>query len=183
MTVLLWAILALVVGLAVIMVATWRAAPSRPPLPPDMALPATPLQRASAWSLAVGLLLAAGAAGIVIAYGSETTYRNDTIRLTFTFLLLASLITVAAATGWVANRARTDSSVVDERDRTIVDRAYKVQGAAMLLTLAVWIVGLTERFHGAGAVPTFYLFLVFWSCVIVHMLAVPVGVLLGYRRR
>ena len=71
---------------------------------------------------------------------------------------------------------------LDERDRAILGRAATAQAAGILITLAIWTVGLSETFHAAGAVPVFYLYLVFWSCVVVHLLGLPVGILLGYRR-
>jgi hypothetical protein len=52
----------------------------------------------------------------------------------------------------------------------------------MLVTLALWVVGLQQAFWGVDAVPIVYLYLVFWSVPMVKALALPVGVLMGYRR-
>lgn len=52
----------------------------------------------------------------------------------------------------------------------------------MLVTLAVWLIGLQESYRAEGAVPVFYLYLMFWSVLVVSLLAFPLGILLGYRR-
>ena len=72
--------------------------------------------------------------------------------------------------------------MVDERDRAILSGSSGLQSGAVLTTLVVWVIGLTESFHAVGAVPLYYLNLVFWSCLVVNLLALPLGVLLGYRR-
>ena len=119
----------------------------------------------------------------MVVNGPQRWYDDDTIRLTVTALLLAVLVVVAGATAWLGAQAKREDGILDERDKDILARAPAVQGVAMLLTLAVWVVGLTEHFHEAGAVPHFYLYLIFWSCVLVDALGLPLGVLIGYRRR
>jgi hypothetical protein len=52
----------------------------------------------------------------------------------------------------------------------------------MAVTLALWVVGLQQAFWGVGAVPMVYLYLIFWSMLIVKSLALPLGVAIGYRR-
>ncbi len=182
MTVLLWAILALAVGLAAIAVRSRLAMPSRPPLPPDVELPTTPLQRTSRWTLAVGLVLAAAAAGVVLWFGPETTFDDDQVRLAFTLLLLAVVVVLGGAHMFIKRAADRNSSLMDERDRAILERAPAIQGSGTILTLAVWVIGLTERFHAPGSVPLSHLMLLFWSCLVVNLLALPVGILMGYRR-
>jgi hypothetical protein len=131
----------------------------------------------------VGLFLAACAAGVLLIYGPDTTYDNDNVRMVFTLLLLAVVFVLAAGSVQLKIRAGRDTGLIDERDQAILDRAPATQGTATILTLAVWVVGLTERFHEPGAVPLFYVMLLFWSCLVVHLLGLPLGVLIGYRRR
>ncbi len=183
MTVILWAVLAVTAGAAVMAIAAWRGAPKLPPLPPDVDLPLTRLQKLAGWSLLAGLVLAGSAGAIVVTYGPQTTYDTDTLRLTFTFLVLATLIALLAMLLVAKSWANRGDGTLDERDQAILDRAPVAQAPAMLVTLAVWMVGLTESFRDPGAVPTFYMYLVFWSVIVIDMLALPVGVLLGYRRR
>lgn len=181
MPILLWGVLALAAGLAAIWVAAWQMMPRGEPLP--RGLPATALQRISRWSLLAGLLFASGAVVVVVRHGAEVTYDDDAVRLTFTLLVLAGVFVLGGAAIWLGMQARRDPRWLDERDRAIMDRAPAVQGVATLLTLAMWVIALTERFHDAGAVPVFYLTLLFWSCLMVHLLGLPLGILIGYRRR
>ncbi|MFC1661011.1 hypothetical protein ACFL3S_06100 [Gemmatimonadota bacterium] len=183
MPILIWGVLALAVGFIGLWVMARRAMPPAPPLPPDVELGATPLQRAARWGLGVGLFLAACAAVVIVWYGPETTYDDDNIRLAFTFLLLAVLVSLVVSTSWIVVRARRDKSLMDERDRAILDRAPAVQGIAVILTLAVWMIGLVEHFRPVGAIPTYYMYLVFWCCLLVHLMGLPLGILIGYRRR
>ncbi len=55
-------------------------------------------------------------------------------------------------------------------------------GGALTAALVVWMIGLQERFWDTGFVPVYYLQLVFWSCLVVSLLAFPLGILVGYRR-
>jgi hypothetical protein len=55
-----------------------------------------------------------------------------------------------------------------------------VQSTAVLLALAAWLVGLTQRFHDQGAVPMVYMYLIFGSIILVMMIAQSLGVLLFY---
>jgi ABC-type proline/glycine betaine transport system permease subunit len=52
----------------------------------------------------------------------------------------------------------------------------------MILTLALWVVGLQQTYWEQGGVPLVHLYLVFWSVLLVKAMALPVGVLVGYRR-
>ena len=183
MPVLLWGVLAIAVILGGIWIVARRAMSPVPPLPPDVELATTYLQRSSRWSLGVGVPLSAVAAGIILFYGPDAVYDNDNIRLVFTLLLLVILMVLAWSTVWVKMRAERDPSLVDERDQAILGRAPAVQGIAVILTLAAWMIGLVEHFHSAGAVPLFYLYLIFWSCLIVNLMALPIGILIGYRRQ
>jgi hypothetical protein len=184
MSIVLWAVLALVGGFLALWIATRTAArPTSPPLPSDIEFPPTPLQRIARWSVGVGVLLGVTAAALVVVNGPQKTFDNDTIRIAFTLLLLAILGVTGGASIWLKVHMSREDGVLDERDKAIFERAPAVQAAGMLVTLAIWVVGLTEHFHDAGVVPVFYLDLIFWSCAVVDLLGLPVGILAGYRRR
>jgi len=183
MPIILWAVIAVLAGFVGIWLAARQIMPAPPPLPADVDFPATPLQRAARWSFGVALALAVGATAIQIVYGPEVAYDSDPVRLIFTALVLLVIVTVAAAVIRVKGGTAADSAFLDERDRIILDRASAIQGIGAILTVAAWTMGLTETFRPDGAIPTHYMFLVFWSCVVVYMLCLPLGVLLGYRRR
>jgi hypothetical protein len=183
MSVILWAVMATAVALVGIGYAIRKIMPPPPPLPPDVEFPATALQRAAMWSLGVGVLLAAGAAALVFLRGPQATLENDALRLSFTFLVLGVVATVGIAVMWLYRRARRETGLLDERDRLILDRAPAIQGVGTILTVVAWQIGLTEYFREAGSVSTDYLFFVVWSCLVVYSLGLPLGVLIGYRRR
>ncbi|HSM60928.1 MAG TPA: hypothetical protein VK849_09035, partial [Longimicrobiales bacterium] len=170
-------------GFLALWIVARMARPSIPPLPPDTELPATPLQKIARWSIALGTLLAMAATALVVVNGAEATFETHTLRITFTLLLVGIIGLAGAPTIWLKAQGSREDGALDERDKAILDRAPAMQAVGMLVTLAIWIVGLAERFHDAGAVPVFYLYLIFWSCVVVDLLGLPVGVLAGYRRR
>jgi hypothetical protein len=51
-----------------------------------------------------------------------------------------------------------------------------------VVSVAAWSIILTEAYWEAGQVPVAFLTLIFWSCLLVSTMALPVGVLIGYRR-
>jgi hypothetical protein len=183
MSVILWGILAIAVGLAGFTLVAWLGRPSMPPLEPGTDLPATPLQRLARWGLGLGILPAIAAGWMLFRYGPQTIYDDDARRSVFTAFLLLILVVFLVATVRLKTWVTRAGGALDERDRAILARAPAFQPAAMLVTLAAWEIGLVERFHAAGAVPVFYLYLIFWSCWAVMLLALPLGILFGYRRR
>ena len=183
MSVVLWGILAIAAGLAGVTVAVWLAQPRLPPLEPGTDLPATPLQRLARWGLLLGILPGIAAAVVVLHYGPQRVYDDDAVRTIFTLLLMAMIVIFLIVTVRLKTWVTRADGALDERDRAILGRAPAFQSAAMLVTLAAWMIGLVERFHAAGAVPLFYLYLIFCSCWAANLLALPVGILVGYRRR
>jgi hypothetical protein len=71
---------------------------------------------------------------------------------------------------------------IDERDLAIMRRAPQVQLLAVMLTLAGWVIGLTEYYWEAGVMPIMWPYLMMWSALIVSTLAQSLGVLIGYWR-
>lgn len=71
---------------------------------------------------------------------------------------------------------------MDERDVTVVNRALRLQLWAVIVSLAVWAIALTETYRDQGLIPSIFTFLIFGSSHIVNMLAQAVGILIGYRR-
>jgi len=183
MSVVLWGVLAILAGAGMMAVAAWRAAPRSPALPAGIDFPRTGLQKLAWSSLGGGILLAGAAGFIVVSRGWPATYDSDALRLTFTFLVIGTLVILLGMTLVARAWEGRGDGTLDERDLAILERAHVAQAPTMLVTLAVWMVGLTESSRDPGAVPTSYLYLVFWTVIVMNMLAFPVGVLLGYRRR
>jgi hypothetical protein len=85
MPVLVWGILAVAAGFAVLTLSGRAAARQAPPLPPDVDLPPTRrLQQLARRGLAAGGLLAGGAAALLIGYGPLRLDQEDGPRLAFT---------------------------------------------------------------------------------------------------
>jgi hypothetical protein len=184
MAVILWITVALAVAFVLVYLAARRARLLRPPivLPPGESMPTTPLQRLSQRALVVCVLLAVAAAAIVIYHGPQVYWDNDRVRLTVMGLLMAMLFMFSfvgiRTAAWMA-KGETN---FDEHDRTIMAGAPAGQVGAILATLGAWIIGLAETYHDAGNVPVVYLYLIFWSCLVMSLLAWLGGIVLGYRR-
>jgi len=145
-------------------------------------LPTTPLQRLSRVGLGAGGVLAAVLVGVVLCFGPQRTFADDRVRIVFTLVVLSILAVFAGLSLRILSWMRGGGAHLDERDRTILAGASAVSSGAVLITLAISLVGLQESFWEAGAVPLAYLNLVFWSCLLVSLLALPLGILMGYRR-
>jgi hypothetical protein len=151
-------------------------------LPPGETLPRTPVQRAAGWSLAAVSVLSALAAVVVIWSGPAAWWETDAIRLTFTGLLLVALLAYLGFTLSVRRMAERDDGTFDERDQLILGRSSAGVGGAMMVTVAIWMIALTESNNDTHLVPTYYLYLMFWSCVMMNVIASLAGVLLAYRK-
>lgn len=104
------------------------------------------------------------------------------MRLSATGLLLAALAVFTYYIGRVRMWIIRDDGTLDERDRAILSSAPVGQAPAMMVTLAAWMIGLSERYHVSHLVPSAFLYLIFWSLLMVSILATLAGVVIGYRR-
>jgi hypothetical protein len=180
----LWTVAAILVAVAGVSLAM-RIGVKReppPPLPPGERMPFTALQRLAAWSLLFGGLPAVAAGALLVHFGAMRFWDDDRVRLPITALLVASVLAFGAVAILMHALAARDDGSVDERDRAILGRASTAQSVATLLTLAVWVVALTHTYHATHLVPSVHLYLLFWSCLIANIAALPVGILLGYPR-
>jgi hypothetical protein len=184
MSIILWITLALVGGLAAVALSARRTLvrPAPLELEPGETLAPTALQRLARLTLGVGVVPLAIAWGMVAVMGVDRFYRQDTIRVTVTLLLMAALLILAGFSFRAHAWGKIADGPLDERDQEILAKAPMFEGGPMLVTLAFWVVGLQQTFWTAGAVPLAYLYLVFWSMLMVKALALPIGVLIGYRR-
>lgn len=184
MAIMLWTALALLVAGAFVFAAAVRTRRLLPPieLAPGEKFPSTPVQRLAGWTLGLAALLTGAAVVIVATAGPQTWWDSDPVRLTVTALLLAGLIAYAAFLARVRAWERDGSGKVDERDTAILARASAGTAGAILTVLAVWMVALTEAYIQTRLVPSYFLYLVFWSCVMASALASLAGVLVAYRR-
>jgi len=181
---LLWIVVALLIGGLLVWHAAWRTRQSLPEieLPPGEAMPRAPVQRLAARFLAVIIVLIAAAAALVAYNGPQAWWNEDPLRLTVTALLIAAVVALLLFNLRVkALHERGDGSF-DERDGVILGRACGGVGGAMMVVTAVWMIALTEAHRDTHLVPTYYLYLLFWSLVMTHVIASLAGILLAYRR-
>jgi hypothetical protein len=185
MNVLQFSILALTIAFGVAYLVLRRAQQRIPPLmlAPGESVPTTAIQRLARNTLllASGLALAAG--GIVAVKGASAFWQDDHIRWSVTGLWIAIVGVYALYARRIAVWTARDNGTVDERDRAIVASAPAGQAPALIVTLAAWMIGLTETFSTTHLVPSVFLYLLFWSCLVVSILTLLAGVVLGYRRQ
>ena len=178
----LWMVMALLVAGAIVFVSALRTRRQIPALPEGMSLPPTPMQRYARLALS-GVLLFALAAGVcVTVVGAETWWESDPVRLGVTGALLAALLVFVGFMVAVRALESRDDGSFDERDQAILGRACAGVGGAMMVVLAAWMIGLVETFHETRLVPSYFLYLMFWSCVMTNIVASLAGILVAYKR-
>jgi hypothetical protein len=142
-----------------------------------------PLQKRALGSLLPGLVLTAVSIVLFVSWGGVQSFAsNSASRLILSALFVAMLLAAGMLLN-VPRRARNGLKVeVDERDFAIMRRAPQVQLPAVILTLAAWVIGLTEYYWGVGVIPVMWPYLMMWSVLIASTLAQSLGVLIGYPR-
>jgi len=184
-----WLALAVLTALVFTALAARAAMPARAPEQAGdgggdaSGAPLAPLQRAAWWTLGAGVAFVAAVVALILRHGVAAWWEEASVRLPVTALMLGALIACLAPMIVARRRVTARGVAVDERDLEILARAPRVQGASVLVCLALWTAALMEAFRAPGQVPTAFLALECWSCLLVYSLALPVGILLGYRRR
>ena len=141
-----------------------------------------PLQKRALVSLVLGLVLTTALVILFVAFGGVEAFAGDTtFRVILSALFVATIILAGVlGTPW---KARSGHGIdIDERDLAIMQRAPQVQLLAVMLTLAGWVIGLTEHYWESGALPVVWPYLMMWSVLIASTLAQSLGVLIGYWR-
>jgi len=169
-----------VVG-AVLIVRAWpQAAQLSPEEREEMArAPMPALQKRAWWGLAIGGVTFMAITAILTTKGAAAYWENDDLRLFVVAIFLGGLFAYVAVVLLALVKEERDGSL-DERDQAILRRAATAQSAAIIIALAAWLTALPKMFHSEGAVPVVYLYLMFGSVVLVHMIGQSVGILLGY---
>ena len=185
MTLVLWTVIALGAGLvatAVGMRGVRNALRGPERGTQEEKMPLTPLQKRAWWALGVGVGVTGAILAIFVVSGPSRVQDDPALRVSVEILLVAGLIAYGLL--MMYGLLRTDQSrvMIDERDKAILERAPAVQALAMVVSVAAWSIILTEAYWEAGQVPVAFLTLIFWSCLLVSTMALPVGVLIGYRR-
>jgi hypothetical protein len=176
-----WFYLGLAITLAVVVLAIGaRLVFPRREASADEPLPWTALQKRSCIALALGVVGMVTLVAVFAVRGLDSYDRDASTRVAVYLLMLLGMGTGLAIMPRSIRGARRPW--VDERDLRILERAPAFQGVAVIAVLAVWMIGLTEAFHDAGAIPVVFPSLIFFSAVYVHVVALALGILIGYRR-
>jgi len=137
------------------------------------------LQKRALYGLVFGIAWAAAMAAIFFVKGGASTFDKDTgFRLIIDGLWIGGLVVYLALFATIMRIPTT----FDERDRTIMDRSTRAQWLAVILSLAAWMVGLSEGYHSEGQIPVVFLYLIFISTLAVSSVAQSAGILIGYWR-
>ena len=179
-----WIVIALAIGSIALYVYTvwYRAHLPALEMPPGEELPATHLQRYAGWTLLEIGFLTALAAAIIVFFGPKAWWSQDGVRITVTLILLVALASYLVFYMAIRKLRDHDDALVDERDLVILNRSGVGVGGAMMVVMAVWMIALVEAYNDTGMVPSYYLYLVFWSLVMTNVIASLAGILMAYRR-
>ncbi|HUX49085.1 MAG TPA: DUF2178 domain-containing protein [Dehalococcoidia bacterium] len=136
-----------------------------------------PLQKRALYSFVIGLVLTIVLIVVLVAQGDITAFERDpNLRL----IMYAVLIGVPLIYLILVNLTLRKPTQVDERDRLIIEKAVRAQWLAVIFTLVVWTIALTEIYRDQGQVPITFLKLIFTSTLIISTLAHSFGILVGY---
>ena len=136
-----------------------------------------PLQKRALYSFIIGLVLTMALIALFVAQVDITAFERDqNLRLiTYAVLIGVPLIYLI-----LVNLTLRKSTQLDERDRLIIERSSRAQWLAVIFTLVIWTIALTEVYRDQGQVPIVFLKLIFTSTLIISALAQSLGVLVGY---
>jgi hypothetical protein len=137
-----------------------------------------PLQKRALISLLIGLIMSAALAAVFVTKGIST-FNEDA---GFRYIVYGLWIGVLLVCGVLINITLRKPTQIDERDRLIMEKATKTQVQAIIISLAAWLIVLTEVYYDSGQVPVIFITLIFISVLVVSTLAQSLGILIGYRR-
>ena len=134
-----------------------------------------PLQKRALYGLVFGAVWAVAIVVVFIVKGGVNTFSEDQgVRVIIDGLWVGGLIFY----GILMLTLRRQSQV-DERDRLILGRALVVQLWAVILSVVIWTIVLTETYWDQG-IPPIFMYIVFMSTLIVSAVAQSIGILIGY---
>jgi uncharacterized membrane protein len=137
-----------------------------------------PLQKRALYSFVIGLVLTTVLIVILVAQGDITAFEKDpNLRL----IMYAVLIGVPLIYLILVNLTLRKPTQIDERDRLIIEKSSRAQWLAVIFTVVVWTIALTEIYWNQGQVPIAFLQLIFMSVLIISTLAQSLGIMVGYR--
>ena len=136
-----------------------------------------PLQKRALYSFIIGLVLTIALVAVLVARGGVTALESD---LSLRLIMYAVLIGVPLVYLILVYLTIRKPTQFDERDRLIIEKSSRAQWLAVIFTLVVWTIALTEVYRDQGQVPVAFLNLIFMSTLIIGTLAQSLGILVGY---
>ena len=134
-----------------------------------------PLQKRALYGLAFGVVWAVAIIVVFIIKGGVSTFSEDQwFRLIINGLWVGGLIFYG-----ILMLTLRKQSQVDERDRLILGRAPVVQLWAVIFSLVIWTIVLTEIYWDQG-IPPIFMYLIMIFTLVVSLVAQSVGILVGY---
>ena len=141
-----------------------------------------PLQKRAWLGLGIGVVTSVAILVVLIMKGVTAFHEEQGTRLIVTALFLFGLLAWAVLLAPIFYWPGRVKRLFDERDEIIVRRALQVQLWAVIVTMVVWSIALTEVYWDQGEIPIVFPSLMFFSIILVNMLAQAIGILIGYRR-
>ena len=136
-----------------------------------------PLQKRALYGLAFGVAWTVAIILVFIVKGGVSAFSEDQgLRLIIDGLWIGGLIFYAIL--MLTLRKQTQ---VDERDRLILGRAPVIQLWAVILSLVIWTIVLTEIYWDQG-IPPIFMYIILMFTLIVSAVAQSIGILIGYWR-
>jgi hypothetical protein len=138
-----------------------------------------PLQKRALYGLILVLFFSAAMFILFFSGGGIDKFEADAgFRLAVDALCIAGLVTPLV----LFRPIMQNQSKFDERDKLIMNKATFIQWATVIVSLAAWVIILTEAYHTGGKVPVNYLYILFLSILLISTLAQSLGILIGYWR-
>jgi hypothetical protein len=141
-----------------------------------------PLQKRAWLGLGVGVVISAAILAVMVTEGPTSFFEDDAMRWLVTGLGVALLVGWAVILSPVVRASVKGKTACDERDEAIIRRATYAQLWGIIGTMVAWAIALTEVYWDEGQIPIVFPYLIFWSLLMVNVLAQAMGILLGYRR-
>jgi MFS family permease len=142
----------------------------------------TPQEKRAWYGLAIGIAWTLSMVAVFVMRG-VTAFDEDVGMRVIVYILFAAGILAYVAmmyiTGWRMSR---DGVIQDERDKLILRRVPVYQMFAVLFTLAIWMVALTETYDEEGQIPIVFPYLIFESAIVVNIVFASAGTLIAYWR-
>ena len=142
----------------------------------------TPQQKRAWYGLAIGVAWTFSMVAVLVVKGATAFEEDAGMRATLYGLFAGGILAYVAMmyiTGW---RMARNGVIQDERDRLILRRVPVYQMFAVLATLAIWMVALTETYWEEGQVPIVFPNLIFFSVIVVNIVFASAGTLIAYWR-